>query len=125
VGRDSCRLADRWGLDPGLADMVVRLADWWESIETGIQIRGFKRMPPLYIFSGFRTEAHNASVGGVPGSFHTACPSLAVDLRVGNVAGLPDDEVMAILGGMWRRMGGRWGGTFADPSPKHFDIGGV
>jgi len=81
--------------------------------------------PGLWIISGYRTPAHNADVGGVPGSFHTACPSLAVDLRVGNVAGLNSDEVWSIIGGMWRLMGGKWGGSFSVPDPNHFDIGGV
>jgi len=105
--------------------MLIRLADWWESQETGLPLGGFTHLPPLFIFSGYRTEAHNADVGGVANSLHTRCPALAVDLRVGSVAGLPDDEIQAILGGKWRLMGGRWGGTFSDPSPHHFDIGGV
>jgi len=88
------------------------------------KIPGFT-WPGLYVISGYRTPSHNADVGGVPNSFHTVCPSLAADLRVGSVAGLGSDEVWAILGGMWRRMGGKWGGTFRDPSPHHFDIGGA
>lgn len=103
--------------------MLVRLEQWWTTIETGVPVTRFAHMPPLYIFSGHRSEAHNADVGGVPDSFHTRCPALAADIRVGGVAGLPDHEVMAILGGRWRLMGGRWGGTFADPSPNHFDVG--
>jgi len=81
--------------------------------------------PGLYIISGYRSPRHNAEVGGVAGSFHTACPSLAADLRVGDVAGLGSDEVWSILGGIWRLMGGTWGGTFRTPDPNHFDIGGV
>jgi len=118
VGSDVCLLADRWTLDYGLAAMFVRL-EHQAAREMG------RYWPGLYIISGQRDPAHNADVGGVPGSFHTACPSLAGDLRVGRVAGLASNEVMAILGGMWRLMGGRWGGTFRDPSPNHFDIGGV
>jgi len=105
--------------------MVVRLADWWESLETGLQVPGFKRMPPLYIISGYRSPRYNADIGGAPNSFHTACPSLAVDLRIGSVAGFDTDEIWAILGGRWRLMGGKWGGTFRIPDPNHFDIGGV
>lgn len=81
--------------------------------------------PGLYIISGYRSPAHNADVGGAPRSFHTACPSLAADLRVGSVPGLDSNEIWAILGGMWRLMGGKWGGTFSTPDPNHFDIGGV
>jgi len=79
--------------------------------------------PGLYVISGHRTPAHNFDVGGAPDSLHTRCPALAVDLRVGNVAGLDNDEVWAILGGMWRLMGGRWGGQFQTPDPNHFDLG--
>jgi len=118
VGRDACALARRWVLDVALADKLVRLEEQASS-ELG------RYWPGIYVISGYRSPAHNAEVGGVPNSFHLSCPSLAVDLRVGNVAGLPDGEVMAILGGMWRLMGGKWGGTFRDPSPNHFDIGGV
>ena len=81
--------------------------------------------PGLYIISGYRTPARNAEVGGAPNSFHTFCPSLAADLRVGSVQGLGSDEVWAVLGGMWRLMGGKWGGTFSTPDLNHFDIGGV
>lgn len=118
MGRDACRLANRWTLDLGLANMLVRLEEQ-ASREFG------RYWPGLFIISGYRTPAHNADVGGAPNSFHTRCPSLAADLRVGSVAGrLPGDhEIWAILGGIWRLMGGKWGGTFGDPN--HFDIGGV
>jgi len=119
VGSDECRLAARWNLDASLAHMVIRLE------EQARREFGPRRWPGLYIFSGYRDPAHNAEVGGVPNSFHTACPALAADIRVGSVPGLPQDELQAILGGMWRRMGGRWGGTFSTPSPLHFDIGGL
>ena len=84
-----------------------------------------KLWPGLYIISGYRSPSHNRNVGGAPNSFHTACPSLAVDGRVGRVQGLDSDEVWSILGGMWRLAGGKWGGTFSPPDPNHFDIGGV
>jgi len=118
VGGDPCQLADRWLLDDGLADMLVRL-EHQAAREMG------RYWPGLFIISGYRSPRHNADVGGAPNSFHTACPSLAADLRVGRVAGLGSDEVWAILGGMWRLMGGKWGGTFRTPDPNHFDIGGV
>jgi len=120
VGHDSCKLANSWGLSISLAGMLVRLEEFAER-EFNI-IPGFT-WPGIYIFSGNRSVAHNADVGGVEDSFHIRCPSLAADIRVGNVAGLSSAEVLAILGGKWRMMGGRWGGTFSDPSPNHFDIG--
>jgi len=118
VGRDSCRLASRWTLDATLADMLTRSEDQ-------ARAQFGKYWPGLYIISGHRSLKRNAEVGGVAGSFHTACPSLAADLRVGTVAGLGSDEVWAILGGIWRIMGGRWGGTFSTPDPNHFDVGGL
>jgi len=118
VGGDACALANRWALSPSLAGMLVRLE--------GQASREFGRWwPGLYIISGYRDPSHNRDVGGAPNSFHTSCPSLAADLRVGTVAGLDSNEVWAILGGMWRLMGGRWGGTFRTPDPNHFDIGGI
>ncbi len=118
VGPEWCDLANRWNLDPTLASMLVRLEN------TAAQ--EFSRFwPGLYIISGYRSPSHNADVGGVPGSFHTRCPSLAADLRIGNVAGVDTAEIWAILGGMWRLMGGKWGGTFTTPDLNHFDIGGA
>ena len=118
MGRDACILANRWTLDLGLASMLIRLE------QQAAQELG-KFWPGLWVISGQRSPGHNANVGGSPNSFHLECPSLAVDLRVGSVQGLGSDEIWAILGGMWRLMGGRWGGTFREPSPQHFDIGGV
>lgn len=117
VGSNWCQLSNGWKLDPSLASRLVRLEQ--QASE------GFGRYwPGLYIISGYRSPRHNADIGGAPQSFHTSCPSLAADLRVGSVAGLGSDEVWAILGGMWRLMGGKWGGTFRTPDPNHFDIGG-
>ena len=118
VRHDPCELANRWTLDVGLANMLVRMEEQ-AAREFGVF------WPDLYIVSGYRSEALNRDVGGSPNSFHLRCPSLAADLRVGNVDGLESDEVWAILGGMWRRMGGRWGGSFRTPDPNHFDIGGL
>ncbi len=115
VGRDACALADRWLLDPRLADMVVRLSEWWEAQEIPL--------PSLFVISGQRSQAHNREVGGSPDSRHLQCPSLAVDLRMGRVAGISSAEAWAILGGQWRLMGGRWGGTFSTPDVNHFDLG--
>jgi len=115
VGGDACRLADRWQLDPRLADRLVELSAWWASQEV--------RLPPLFIISGHRSARKNREVGGAQDSRHLACPSLAADLRMGQVAGLDSPEAWAILGGRWRLMGGRWGGTFTTPDNNHFDLG--
>lgn len=80
------------------------------------------RWPGLYIISGYRTPEHNRSIGGAPNSFHTACPSLAVDLRIGPTPGIDTFDIWAMLGGMWKLMGGRWGGDFTPIDPNHFDL---
>jgi len=81
------------------------------------------RWPGLSVVSGYRTPEQNRAVGGAKDSLHVRCPALAVDLRVGAVAGLDDQATWAILGGKWRLMGGRWGGTFRTPDWNHFDLG--
>lgn len=120
VGTDDCLLANRWTLDPTLARMLVRLEAMARS---EFEVPGIFRWPGLFVISGYRSPRHNRDVGGSPNSLHTACPSLAVDLRFGRVPGrMPgDQQVWEILGGMWRLLGGRWGGSFDDPN--HFDLG--
>jgi len=84
------------------------------------------RWPGVWITSGYRTQAHQAAINpDVPNSLHTRCPSLAVDLRVGSVAGIDSPELLAMLGGWWRLRGLRWGGMFEVPDPIHFDMGRV
>jgi zinc D-Ala-D-Ala carboxypeptidase len=70
---------------------------------------------PLLITSGYRTEAHNAKVGGVPGSAHTK--GLAADIRA-----LTDTQKRAIakaaIAQGIKRIG--WGRTYI-----HLDIDGT
>ena len=88
------------------------------------------RWPGLWIVSGHRTAKDQARVNpAVPNSLHVRCPSLAVDLRVGQVAGVATPEVWRALGDVWKAMGGRWGGDFKDRlgqpthDDNHFDLG--
>jgi len=118
VGRDPCSIADRWDLDLTLADRLVRLDSAMEAA-----FEDTFGWPGLFIISGQRSAALNRAVGGAADSRHLACPSLAVDLRVGTVEGIESPEIWAILGGQWRIMGGRWGGTFREPDLNHFDLG--
>jgi len=119
IGTDECALARRWKLQPALASKLVALSNQWKrEIE-----KGGLGAPDLYVVSGYRTLDHNREIGGAEDSRHIRCPSEAVDLRVGNVVGIDNLQVWQILGGMWRLRGGRWGGTFADPDPNHFDLG--
>jgi len=116
----SCDLARRWILDPHLAEMLVRLEGMADSRFT----TSWFTWPGTWIISGYRSPEHQAEINpDVTSSCHTVCPSLAADLRVGSLEGIESDEVWAILGGMWRLMGGRWGGTFTDYDPNHFDLG--
>ncbi len=120
---DSCGLQRRWILDPTLADMLIALDQW-----AGRQFSaaGF-RWPGLHITSGFRSVRLQAEVNPLaPASRHTACPSLAADLQVGDQpASITPPEFWAVLGTRWRQMGGRWGGDFSPPDYFHFDITGL
>jgi len=119
VGRDACELERRWALVPFLARNLVRMKDHFDKafLPTGFPF------PDIWIISGQRSERQNREAGGAPDSRHKRCPSEAVDLRIGNVEGLENLEVWAMLGGWWELNGGRWGGRFATPDPNHFDLG--
>ena len=82
------------------------------------------RWPGIFIISGYRSQALQARVNPlVPKSLHTECPSLAVDLRVGDTpASTTAVEVWAFLGTLWKALGGRWGGDFRpEPDFNHFE----
>lgn len=121
IGDDACGLARRWVLDPTLAAMLVRLeAEARRQFDAG----GI-RWPGLRIISGFRTSEHQAQLNpAVTQSYHTRCPSLAADLRLGADPPVGDlTNIWAILGGIWELMGGRWGGRFQQADLNHFDLG--
>lgn len=82
------------------------------------------RNPGLRVISGFRTAAQQARVNpSVTNSFHTRCPALAVDLRLGNIpASVVTPELWAVVGNAWKSLGGRWGGDFSSPDLNHFDL---
>ena len=80
------------------------------------------RWPGLWIISGFRTPSLQLELNpSVPNSFHTTCPSLAVDLRVADLPASTTPEFWNFLGPIWKSLGGTWGGDFNDPN--HFDFG--
>jgi len=91
------------------------------------------RWPGLLVISGHRSEALQADISpDAPASLHRRCPALAVDLRLGDVPGLPADSIWELLGGRWKLMGGRWGGDFSPGKDvtgvnrreqNHFDLG--
>jgi len=121
VDRDACLLQRRWLLDSTLVQMLQALDRWGDQQVT----RAGFRWPGLFIISGHRTGEMQAEVGpDSPASLHTRCPSLAVDLRVGNVqASVTGDAIWDWLGARWALMGGRWGGRFSKRDENHFDLG--
>jgi len=114
-------LARRWTLDPFLAEDLVSL-DRKAAVE--FAAAGL-RWPGLWIISGFRSRSTQAHLNpAAPDSLHTRCPSMAADLRVGNVqASITTREIWAWLGAHWQLMGNRWGGAFSQPDENHFDLG--
>ena len=85
--------------------------------------KGF-HWPGVFIISGFRSARLQAVINpAAPKSLHTRCPSMAADLRVGDLpASTTPTEFWAFLGTLWKSMGGRWGGDFKTPDPNHFEM---
>ena len=121
VSEDWCGLADRWILDPALAEDLV-LLDQWAAFE--LSAEGI-RWDGLYVISGYRSPSLQAVINPhAPRSFHTVCPSMAADLRVANQpASLTEIQTWFWLGQRWEFMGHRWGGRFRPPDLNHFDLG--
>lgn len=112
VGDDWCRLSTRWKLEPTVAKMLVGLDQW---AKINLARKGYP-WPGIFIISGFRSKRRQQEVNPeAPNSLHTRCPSLAVDLRIGNLnVGMDKDQVWFWLGAQWKMLGGRWGGDFHD-----------
>jgi len=123
VDRDPCDLARRGKLDLGLARSLVDLDRWAREEFAAAAIPAW---PGLRLISGHRSARQNRDVDGAENSLHLACPSLAVDLRVGNVSALlPGEEpIWQWLGARWKiTTAGRWGGDFSTHDINHFDLG--
>ena len=118
---DWCGLANRWVLDPTLAQDLVVLNQFAQAhfSAEGIRFDG------LTIISGHRSQRLQIIVNpDAPRSLHTACPSLAADLRVGvKPASTTGPQMWFQLGSWWEMMGHRWGGRFRPPDLNHFDMG--
>ena len=126
---DVCSISRRWAIRADVALALVELDRWAES-EIARASSGRLRWPGLWIISGHRSPSlQNQLNPAAPRSLHTDCPSLAVDVRVGNQpASLTSPEVWAWLGNRWkfRNPGWRWGGDFRNNyDPNHFDNGDV
>lgn len=123
IGVDPCGMVRRWSLDPLLASMLLALDAWACEVFSSKGIR----WPGLRIISGYRSRAvvgaFNPTEAAAQKSRHRRIPSLAADLRVGDIkASETPLEVWTFLGLQWERLGGRWGGHFSSPDPNHFDI---
>jgi len=118
-------------VDPHLVSLIQALDRWAaeEIARTGL------RWPGLHIISGHRSEEMQANLNpDAPLSLHRRCPALAIDLRLGTLAGLEPDSIWELLGARWRLMGGRWGGNFSPgkdifgvnrEEQNHFDLGSI
>lgn len=120
VGADACRLSRRWVLNPTLASMLVEL----DRLAANEFSAAGLRWPGLSIISGHRSRFLQAQINPLaPQSLHTRCPSLAADLRVGDVrASVTPVALWEKLGRIWGTLGGRWGGRFSPPDNNHFDL---
>ena len=120
VGTDADGLARRWVLDPTLSRMLVDLD---RLVAERFSAEGL-RWPGLFVISGHRSPSVQSKVNpDAPGSRHTVLPSLAADLRVGDVpASITDPQIWAFVGRQWGQLGGRWGGGFRLVDLNHFDI---
>jgi len=110
---DSASLSRRWLLEPALACAVVEVEDLAERSMAASGIR----WPGLFILSGHRTANQQAEVNPFSeASHHRCCPSLAVDLRVGDIpASSTPHQVWKELANFFSAFGIRWGGDFSDP----------
>lgn len=117
---EACRLSRRWRISPIFAGLLVALDRAVREIFSTERLR----FPGLYIISGYRSPRLQARVNpSAPGSLHTRCPSLAVDMRVGDLpASVTPPELWSVVGNTWKALGGRWGGDFAAPDLNHFAL---
>lgn len=128
VGLDAAGLARRWRVSYAVACGLVKTE---LALQTafGVAARGV-RWPGLFVISGYRSRPVESELN--PGntalaSLHLRCPSLAVDVRVGNLpASSTPRELFAAVGTVWKATtGGRWGGDFEPPDVNHLDLPGA
>jgi len=122
---DVCGLSRRWLLEPTLAQIIL---DAEVVAERSMASQGI-RWPGLYIISGHRSRTQQAEANPLhPFSLHRRCPSLAGDLRVGDVpATLTPFETWNFIGQIFKHFGARWGGDFTSTTPdlNHFYLAGT
>lgn len=120
VGQDFCDLSRRWTLEPALARMLVQTD---EHLARDFAAGGV-RWPGLFVISGYRSPALQAVVNPlVSTSKHSRCPSMAADLRIGNLpASTTPLELWRAVAQVWRGLGGRAGIDFRTPDVNHFEL---
>ena len=130
VTDDACGISRRWLLAPHVAESVVSVNREMGSLFSAQGIR----WPGLTIISGYRSSQKQAQVNpAVTKSWHSRCPALAVDLRVGDApASTTPVELWATIAHQFKKRGARWGGDFkhagSGPNKReanHFDWPGV
>ena len=110
---DACGLARRWLLEPALATAIVEVEDL---ASRSAAAEGFQ-WPGLFVLSGFRTRNQQSKANPfAEASHHRCCPSMAVDLRVGDVpASSTPRPVWQEVAEFFQAFGVKWGGDFSDP----------
>lgn len=111
-GADSCSLQRRWLIDPTLAMALVET----EAVAERIFAAEGVRWPGIFILSGHRTKAQQADANpSQPSSHHRCCPSLAVDLRVGDIpASVTPPQFFKFIADAMAVHGVKWGGDVPD-----------
>ena len=122
---DACSISRRWLLEPALAHIVVEVEDL---AARSMAAEGI-RWPGLFIISGHRTARAQTEANPFQAhSLHRRCPSLAVDLRVGDIPATSTPfPVWSFIGDLFKQHGARWGGDFTSTTPdlNHFYLPGT
>jgi len=116
---DACSLSRRWLLEPIIARALVET----EAVaQRSFAAQGI-RWPGIFIISGHRTAAQQKEANpSNPVSHHRCCPSLAVDLRVGDLpASTTPTPFFEFIARAMEVYGIKWGGSFQDPFEGFFE----
>jgi len=105
-------LSRRWLLEPVIAVALVET----EAVAQGLFASQGLRWPGIYIISGHRTRSQQEEANPAnPSSHHRCCPSLAVDLRVGDIpASVTPPQFFKFIADALAVHGIKWGGDVPD-----------
>jgi len=112
VDGDACSLSRRWLLEPVIAVALVET----ETVAQGIFASQGLRWPGIFIISGHRTQAQQEEANpSNPSSHHRCCPSLAVDIRIGDLpASVTPRPFFKFIADALAIHGIKWGGDLED-----------